>query len=145
MAEYLAFMNAGGYTNFRYWHAEGWEWVKNNEATAPLYWHSINNEWYYYTLGGLQKIDRHQPITHINYFEAAAFAAWKGVRLPTEAEWEVAAPHFDWGQTMGVDRQCLPALSRIFKSRRRYRRVQRQIYGEPNGAARRIGCHTGRS
>lgn len=96
--EYLEFINADGYTNFRYWHSEGWEWVKNKKATAPLYWHLINNEWHSYTLSGLQKIDLQQPVTHINYFEASAFAAWKGLRLPTETEWEVAAPQFRWGQ-----------------------------------------------
>jgi len=96
--EYLQFIKAGGYTHFRYWHSEGWEWIKNKRATAPLYWFLINDEWQFYTLGGLQKIDLQQPVTHINYFEAAAFAAWKGARLPTEAEWEVAATQFNWGQ-----------------------------------------------
>jgi ergothioneine biosynthesis protein EgtB len=96
--DYLEFINAGGYKDFRYWHSEGWEWVKTKGATAPLYWHFIDGEWYYYTLAGLQKIDPEQPITQINYFEATAFAAWKGLRLPTEAEWEVAAPKFNWGQ-----------------------------------------------
>jgi ergothioneine biosynthesis protein EgtB len=95
--EYLEFINAGGYNNFRYWHSEGWEWVKNIKA-APLYWHLIDGEWYYYTLSGLQKIDLQQPVTHINYFEASAYASWKGLRLPTEAEWEVAVPNFNWGQ-----------------------------------------------
>jgi len=95
--EYLEFINAGGYNNFRFWHSEGWEWVKNIKA-APLYWHLIDDEWYYYTLSGLQKIDLQQPVTHINYFEASAYASWKGLRLPTEAEWEVAAPNFNWGQ-----------------------------------------------
>ncbi|WP_240743328.1 ergothioneine biosynthesis protein EgtB [Ilyomonas limi] len=97
-AAYLQFINAGGYNNFRYWHAEGWEWVKNRKVIAPLYWFLINDEWHYYTLSGLQKIDPQQPVTHINYFEATAFAAWKGARLPTEAEWEVAATKFVWGQ-----------------------------------------------
>jgi ergothioneine biosynthesis protein EgtB len=96
--EYLQFIDAGGYNNFRYWHSEGWEWVKSKKASAPLYLHLIDGEWYNYTLSGLQKIDLQQPVTHINYFEAAAYAAWRGLRLPTEAEWEVAAPQFNWGQ-----------------------------------------------
>lgn len=96
--EYLEFINAGGYKDFRYWHAEGWEWVNTKHITAPLYWHLINNQWHNYTLNGLQKIDVNQPVTHINYYEAAAYAAWKGMRLPTEAEWEVAANNFNWGQ-----------------------------------------------
>jgi ergothioneine biosynthesis protein EgtB len=96
--EYMQFIDTGAYNNFRYWHSEGWEWVKNSKANAPLYWHLIDGEWYYYTLSGLQKIDVQQPVTHINYFEASAYAAWRGLRLPTEAEWEVAASQFNWGQ-----------------------------------------------
>lgn len=96
--EYLEFMNAGGYSNFRYWHAEGWEWLKVKTARSPLYWHLIDGVWHYYTLSGLKPIDPGQPVTHINYFEATAFAAWKGMRLPTEGEWEVAAPQLNWGQ-----------------------------------------------
>ncbi|MBD0332284.1 MAG: SUMF1/EgtB/PvdO family nonheme iron enzyme, partial [Chitinophagaceae bacterium] len=95
--EYLEFINAGGYKNFCYWHSEGWDWVKTKKVQSPLYWHFINNEGQYYTLKGLLPIDQQQPVTHINYYEATAFAAWKGTRLPTEAEWEIAAPHFTWG------------------------------------------------
>ncbi len=95
--EYLEFINDGGYTNFRYWHAEGWDWVKAKSAKAPLYWHLIDGQWCYYTLTGLQSVAPAQPLCHINYYEATAYAAWKGMRLPTEAEWEVAATQFDWG------------------------------------------------
>lgn len=96
--EYLEFMNAGGYQDFRHWHAEGWDWVKQNEAKSPLYWHFIDEKWMNYTLNGLQEIDLAEPVCHINFFEASAFASWKGKRLPTEAEWEVASGHFDWGK-----------------------------------------------
>jgi ergothioneine biosynthesis protein EgtB len=96
--EYMEFITAGGYTDFRYWHAEGWEWVKTKGVKSPLYWHIIDGEWHCYTMSGLQKITPQQPITHINFYEASAFAAWKGLRLPTEAEWEVAAPKFAWGK-----------------------------------------------
>ena len=96
--DYLEFMKSGGYQDFRYWHSEGWEWIKSNETQAPLYYHFIKGEWCYYTLAGLQKIDLQQPATHINYYEATAFAQWRGMRLPTEAEWEIAAAKFRWGQ-----------------------------------------------
>ncbi|WP_210149018.1 ergothioneine biosynthesis protein EgtB [Chryseobacterium scophthalmum] len=96
--EYLEFMNAGGYQDFRHWHAEGWDWVKQNEAKSPLYWHFIDGKWMNYTLNGLQEIDLAEAVCHINFFEASAFASWKEKRLPTEAEWEIASGHFDWGK-----------------------------------------------
>ncbi|WBV52813.1 ergothioneine biosynthesis protein EgtB [Chryseobacterium gambrini] len=97
-SEYLEFMNDGGYENFRHWHAEGWEWVKENHAKAPLYWHFIEGKWMQYTLNGLKEITPDEAVCHINFFEASAFASWKGMRLPTEAEWEVASGKFDWGK-----------------------------------------------
>ena len=96
--EYLEFMKAGGYSHFRHWHAEGWDWVKQNQAKSPLYWHFVDGKWMHYTLGGLQEINADEPLCHINFFEASAFASWKEMRLPTEAEWEVASNHFDWGR-----------------------------------------------
>jgi len=95
--EYLAFMNDGGYTDFRYWHAEGLDWVKTNQVQSPLYWHFIDGSWYHYTMNGLQPINPDDTLAHISFYEAAAFAAWKGMRLPTEFEWEVAAKQLNWG------------------------------------------------
>lgn len=96
--EYLEFINAGGYKNFVYWHMEGWEWVKANKIEAPMYWHLIDSEWMNYTLNGLLPVDWNEPVCHISFYEAYAFASWKNLRLPTEAEWEVAATKFDWGK-----------------------------------------------
>ncbi|TXF79664.1 ergothioneine biosynthesis protein EgtB [Chryseobacterium sp.] len=96
--EYLEFMESKGYSDFRHWHAEGWDWVKQNQAKSPLYWHFINGKWMQYTLNGLQEMNPDEPLCHINFFEASAFASWKEMRLPTEAEWEVASPHFNWGK-----------------------------------------------
>jgi len=96
--EYLEFIEANGYQDFRYWHAEGWDWVKQNETKSPLYWHFIDGKWMNYTLNGLQEINLDEPLCHINFFEASAFASWKEMRLPTEAEWEVASNHFEWGK-----------------------------------------------
>ncbi|SDM02729.1 ergothioneine biosynthesis protein EgtB [Kriegella aquimaris] len=96
--EYIEFISAGGYTKFDLWHAEGWDWVNQNGISAPLYWHKIDNQWHHYTLKGLQQITMNTPVTHISYYEAFAFAQWKGCRLPTEFEWETAQKHFPWGQ-----------------------------------------------
>ncbi|WP_295664589.1 ergothioneine biosynthesis protein EgtB [uncultured Mucilaginibacter sp.] len=98
-AEYLEFMNVGGYYDFRFWHAEGWDWVKTNKIEAPMYWHLIDGFWHNYTYHGLQALDMDAPVCHISYYEAYAYAAWKGMRLPTEFEWEVAATQFNWGKS----------------------------------------------
>lgn len=97
-AEYLEFIEAGGYNDFSFWHSEGWDWVKQQKVYAPLYWHWIDGRWMNYTLAGLTTIAMDEAVCHINFYEASAYAAWKEMRLPTEAEWEIAAPHLDWGQ-----------------------------------------------
>lgn len=97
-AEYLQFMEAGGYNDFKYWHSEGWDWVKEHQAQSPLYWHFIDGEWKYYTLSGLRDIEPYEAVCHINFYEASAFAAWKGMRLPLEEEWEAANSFFSWGE-----------------------------------------------
>lgn len=96
--DYVAFMTSGGYQQFKYWHAEGWTWLKENNITSPLYWQKQNDIWYHYTFNGLQKINWEAPITHISFYEASAYAAWKGCRLPTEFEWEAAASQLSWGK-----------------------------------------------
>jgi ergothioneine biosynthesis protein EgtB len=97
-AEYLGFMQAGGYQNFNYWHLEGWDWVRNNKIVAPLYWHQLEGEWFEYTLSGLKPLKPDAAVAHVSYYEASAFAQWKGLRLPTEFEWEAAAKDLNWGQ-----------------------------------------------
>ncbi|RVT98121.1 ergothioneine biosynthesis protein EgtB [Mucilaginibacter limnophilus] len=96
-AEYLEFINAGGYHDFRHWHAEGWDWVNTNKVEAPMYWYNIDGKWHQYTFHGLEPLHLQQPVTHISYFEAYAYATWKGLRLPTEFEWEAASAKFNWG------------------------------------------------
>lgn len=95
--EYLNFINDGGYRHFEFWHAEGWQWVKEKGIASPLYWHWIDNQWMHYTFAGLQPVEHQDTLCHISYYEASAFAAWKKQRLPTEAEWEVAAGALEWG------------------------------------------------
>ena len=94
-AEYLDFINAGGYKNFTHWLSEAWDWVKTNEISAPEHWYLVDGEWHQYELhGGLVPLKMNAPVTHVSFFEADAFAKWKGVRLPTEQEWEIACLHF---------------------------------------------------
>ncbi|WP_028376663.1 ergothioneine biosynthesis protein EgtB [Leeuwenhoekiella sp. MAR_2009_132] len=97
-AEYLEFIEDSGYKQTLLWHSEGWSWVTENNITAPLYWHKQVDGWEYYGLNGLQKLNLEAPVTHISYFEAYAYAQWRGLRLPTEFEWEVAQSQFDWGE-----------------------------------------------
>lgn len=94
-AEYIEFIADGGYTNFNLWLDEGWAWVKANNITGPMYW--LQDERKHFTLSGLQEINPNAPVTHISYYEATAFAEWKGMRLPTEQEWEAASHLFTWG------------------------------------------------
>jgi ergothioneine biosynthesis protein EgtB len=96
--EYLEFMEAGGYASPRYWHSDGYTYVTENHITHPLYWHRVEDTWHRYSLGGLEKVNTDEPVTHISFYEAAAFAEWKGMRLPTEFEWETASEFFSWGE-----------------------------------------------
>ena len=93
--EYLEFMTDGGYESFQYWFQEAWDWVNENQIKAPRYWAQEDSEWWHYTLGGYEKINLQDPVSHLSYYEADAFARWKGCRLPTEQEWEVACRKFN--------------------------------------------------
>ena len=90
-AEYLAFVEEGGYRDPALWLSDGWDWVQANQARHPLYWRPGVDGWREFTLHGLQALDPHRPATHLSFFEADAYARWRGARLPTEAEWEHAA------------------------------------------------------
>lgn len=96
--DYIDFIEKGGYTDFNIWLDEGWSWVNANQINAPMYWHKIDGLWHHYSLAGLQKVDPDAILCHINYYEANAFAEWKGMRLPTEFEWEIAAKQLNWGK-----------------------------------------------
>jgi ergothioneine biosynthesis protein EgtB len=90
-AEYLRFMQDGGYERPELWLSMGWAVVQQERWRAPLYWEDDDGAWRQYTLSGLSRVDPAEPVTHISYFEADAYARWAGARLPTEAEWEVGA------------------------------------------------------
>jgi ergothioneine biosynthesis protein EgtB len=95
--EFIEFIDAGGYKDPMLWHSEGWDWVNQNNIDSPLYWHERDGRRFNYTLAGLKEVALDAPVCHVSYYEAAAFAEWKGMRLPTEFEWEAANKKFDWG------------------------------------------------
>lgn len=91
-AEYLAFIEAGGYDDARLWLAEGWDWKNREQLAHPLYWRpQPDGSWSEFTEYGLQPLQAHRAVVHVSYYEADAYARWAGARLLTEAEWEHAA------------------------------------------------------
>ena len=89
--EYIEFIEDGGYGDSRLWLSEGWTTVQAEGWEAPLYWEKRDGQWWQFTLGGMREVDPNEPVTHVSYFEADAFATWADARLPTEFEWEVAS------------------------------------------------------
>lgn len=107
-SDYLEFIMDGGYQNFRWWHSAGWERVNTEQWQAPLYWEQRDGEWMVRDFAGLHQVkDKlNEPVSHVSFLEASAYAKWAGKRLPTEAEWEKAASfspalnstgEFPWG------------------------------------------------
>lgn len=88
--EYLQFIADDGYNRPEFWLSLGWTTVNEQRWQAPLYWTKRDGAWYNFTLSGFRPVDENEPVTHVSYFEADAFANWAGARLPTEFEWERA-------------------------------------------------------
>ena len=90
-AEYLEFMRDGGYSRPELWLSDGWDRVCTEHWNAPLYWEERDGDWQVYTVNGMQPVVLSEPVCHVSYYEADAFARWSGARLPLESEWEVTA------------------------------------------------------
>ncbi len=89
--EYLAFIDDRGYERPELWLSDGWKAVQALRWTAPLYWEKTPSGWMQFTCSGMTKVEEAEPVCHVSYYEAEAFARWAGARLPTEFEWELAA------------------------------------------------------
>ncbi|UCE01797.1 MAG: ergothioneine biosynthesis protein EgtB [Candidatus Latescibacterota bacterium] len=89
--EYLAFVQEGGYKSPEFWLADGWAHVVQHGWQAPLYWKKMEGVWHEFTLQGLRQVQPEEPVVHVSFYEADAYARWRSARLPTEFEWEAAA------------------------------------------------------
>lgn len=93
--EYMEFMEDGGYEKPELWLSDGWNALDSNSWKAPLYWDNTKGEWWQFTLNGFKKVNPDEPVSHLSFYEAEAFARWAGARLPSEFEWEVASKKLD--------------------------------------------------
>ncbi|MEY2473868.1 MAG: hypothetical protein QOK28_3197 [Actinomycetota bacterium] len=104
--EWKAFMDDGGYERPEFWMSDGWAKVQADGWDSPLYWWQENDEWWTFTMGGPLLVRDDEPVVHVSWYEADAFARWSGARLPTEFEWEHAAPKKVPARS-GLDVKCL--------------------------------------
>jgi ergothioneine biosynthesis protein EgtB len=107
--DYLEFMRAGGYSTPNLWLSDGWDTAQREQWQAPLYWERDENDgWRVFTLHGWEPVREDEPVCHISYFEADAFAHWAGARLPLETEWETAASNLPTAGNFAESRSFHP-------------------------------------
>src|SRR6266403_689151 len=139
--EYLQFIEDGGYNRPEFWLSLGWFTVGEQHWNAPLYWEGGDGNWSIFTLNGLRESDKNEPVCHVSYFEADAYARWAGARLPTEFEWEAAAEGVPVGGNFADREVYHPTPARDGRDRG----VQRQVHVQPVRAPRRLVRDAGRA
>jgi ergothioneine biosynthesis protein EgtB len=107
--EFAEFIAAGGYGEPEFWLSEGWAMVQQQGWEAPAYWRATDSGWRIFTLSGEKRLDPAEPVVHVSFYEADAYAKWAGKRLPTEAEWEVAAEGVPLTGNLADSRRYHPA------------------------------------
>lgn len=114
-AQFIEFIEDGGYETYKYWLSDGWEKVEANGWKAPMYWQKVDGRWHVRDFLGIRKVNPDEPVCHVSYYEADAYCKWAGKRLPTEAEWEKAAcwnearqekSIFPWGNDEPTPERC---------------------------------------
>jgi ergothioneine biosynthesis protein EgtB len=109
--DYLAFIEEGGYRRPEFWLSDGWATLREQRWEAPFYWRREPEGWSIFTLSGSRRLDPAEPLCHVSFYEADAFAKWAGRRLPTEAEWEIAAAGLPVAGNFADSRRLHPAAA----------------------------------